>query len=381
MGVVAKVEQLAKELKMILDNITEDPSIPYNKKVNIIIHLTSLTCAIVAVQPIPFADLFVLTPIQVVMVIFLSKVMGNPIGNNGAKEIVTYILGVVGYGVLAQQVVLGLYKTVLPFMGAVTSMPLVYAATYGLGVSAKTILEARLKDRNISKEELKRISKQASKQAKNQKRDWSPQALLNEFEEYKKKAQEYEQYKKLLENQNEELSKLKQINSLLESKLNDLEQKLKNTVPEDEWMAILEEQELKHEELKNELKEFQNLKKELEKAQLQLHNLSVKRADLLKDRFRRLYPDVYISEDIIKEISLFPPKRLHALEAQIGRLQHSPDKVIYRDKIQGTNVWEIGFDGDGRMYVKREGNIIKIYRIGDKKTQKQDIEWLKNKAV
>jgi uncharacterized protein (DUF697 family) len=381
MSKVSKIEQFAKELKLILNNVTEDPSIPYDKKINIIIHLASLTCAIIAIQPIPFADLFVLTPIQVVMVIFLSKVIGNPIGNNGAKEIVTYIIGVVGYGVLAQQVVLGLYKTVLPFMGAITSMPLVYAATYGLGISAKTILEARLKDQNISKEKLKKISQEASKQAKNQKRDWRPEALINEFEEYKRKAKEYEQYKHVLEKQTKELFELKQMNSFLENQLNELEGKLRNSVSEDEWMTILQEQELEHEKLKSELREFQNIKKELEKAQSQLSSLSTKRMDLLKGRFSRLYPNIHISDKIIKEISLFSSQRLHALEAQIALLQHSPNKVNYRDKIHGTNILEIGFDGDGRMYVKREGNMTTIYRIGDKRTQKQDIEWLKSKAV
>jgi hypothetical protein len=47
-----------RKLTFLLDNIIEDPSIPQKKKTEMIIHSTSLLCAIVAVQPIPFADLF-----------------------------------------------------------------------------------------------------------------------------------------------------------------------------------------------------------------------------------------------------------------------------------------------------------------------------------
>jgi len=49
------------ELKETLDNIADDCSVPQEKRIQRIIHATSLTCAIVAIQPFPFADLFVLT--------------------------------------------------------------------------------------------------------------------------------------------------------------------------------------------------------------------------------------------------------------------------------------------------------------------------------
>lgn len=68
----------SQSLWQTLDALIKDPSIPEQNKLNIIIHLTALTCALVAVQPIPFADLFILSPIQVVMVIALSQYLSVP---------------------------------------------------------------------------------------------------------------------------------------------------------------------------------------------------------------------------------------------------------------------------------------------------------------
>lgn len=195
-----EIQQKEQSLNELLNSIIEDPSIPETQKLDVIIHLTALTCAVVAVQPIPFADLFILSPIQVVMVIAMSRVLGNPVGKNGAGEIIASIVGVVGWGVLAQQVVLGLYKTVIPFMGAFTTIPLVYGATTGLGYGAKTILEARKNDQKITDAEIKKIQEQAVKQAK-EKNSFNINTILDELKEWKNKASQYQQYCEKLEQQ------------------------------------------------------------------------------------------------------------------------------------------------------------------------------------
>lgn len=213
-----EIQKKEQSLNELLNSIIEDPSIPETKKLDVIIHLTALTCAVVAVQPIPFADLFILSPIQVVMVIAMSRVLGNPVGKNGAGEIIASIVGVVGWGVLAQQVVLGLYKTVIP---------LVYGATTGLGYGAKAILEARKNDQKITDAEIKKIQEQAAKQAKEKnsftavfrlmnhnsyckdramqpsplegvvypiKKRCNINTILDELKEWKNKASQYQQY-------------------------------------------------------------------------------------------------------------------------------------------------------------------------------------------
>jgi hypothetical protein len=72
------------------------------QKISQIIHIFSAICAGVAVQPIPFADIFLLTPIQAYMGVRLSAVMGQPLSERESTEIIKEIAGVVGLGLLAQ---------------------------------------------------------------------------------------------------------------------------------------------------------------------------------------------------------------------------------------------------------------------------------------
>lgn len=196
MGIQRDIQNKTLELKNILGNISDDPSITLEKKTQIIVHGTALICAIIAVQPLPFADLFILTPIQIIMVISLSRALGNPLSDTGAKEIVSYLIGVVGWGVLAQQVILGLYKTVIPFAGGFTTIPLVYATTYGLGIASKTILEAKMNGKKVSNGELKRITKVAKEEIKRENKiDWTPKGLKIEWEVISQRSKEYEEYK------------------------------------------------------------------------------------------------------------------------------------------------------------------------------------------
>ena len=58
-----KIQEKAEELKYTLDLIIEEPSMSEELKSETIIHATALICAIVAIQPLPFADLFILSPI------------------------------------------------------------------------------------------------------------------------------------------------------------------------------------------------------------------------------------------------------------------------------------------------------------------------------
>jgi len=46
----------ALSLQETLEALLKDPSIADDDKLNLIIHLTGLTCALVAIQPIPFHD-------------------------------------------------------------------------------------------------------------------------------------------------------------------------------------------------------------------------------------------------------------------------------------------------------------------------------------
>jgi len=146
--------------------MAEDETVPEETRVQRIIRLTALTCAITAAQPLPFADILLLTPLQVGMVFWMARAMGVPLERSEPRNILASVLGVAGWGVIAQHGILGLYKIGLPFAGAITTVPLVYAATYAIGLASKAVLEARRSSRVLSAEELRNIKQQAFEDAK-----------------------------------------------------------------------------------------------------------------------------------------------------------------------------------------------------------------------
>ena len=79
------------------------------EKVSQVTHITCAACAAVAVQPIPFADIFILTPIQAYMGSRIAAIRGVPVSESEASEVIKEILGVIGMGFAAQQIAIGIW--------------------------------------------------------------------------------------------------------------------------------------------------------------------------------------------------------------------------------------------------------------------------------
>jgi len=163
-GNTVNIEGKAQRLFNRLLPYVENPNVPSERKTTRIVHVVAATCALVAIQPIPFADFFILTPIQIIMVILLGRVYGMRLTRKDASAILTSIIGTIGWGVMAQQLTLGLYKTILPFMGGITTIPLVYGWTWGLGKTAAFFLKVRQEGFVPSGDELRSVAKQVRKE-------------------------------------------------------------------------------------------------------------------------------------------------------------------------------------------------------------------------
>jgi uncharacterized protein (DUF697 family)/nucleoid DNA-binding protein len=273
-----------RKLTFLLDNIVEDPSIPQEKKIALIIHSTALLCAIVAVQPIPFADLFVLSPIQLVMVTYLNKAIGNPYKNSEMKEIVSSLLGIVGWGVIAQQLILGDYKTFLPFIAGVTTIPLVYGATYALGKGAVILIESKKRDRTVSDEEIKRVVQAAKEEAKAGMKGISLSSIQKEFSEMYINASAFDKYK---------------------GELKEIEEKLRN-------MGIYN---------LNNTEEDMLLNSDVSK-------LYKRRYELIIRRFKYSYKSLAFNSSIYSILALLPPKvLLGEVEKVIGYMNNDITKL------------------------------------------------------
>jgi uncharacterized protein (DUF697 family)/predicted nuclease with TOPRIM domain len=416
-GLKEEVERRANSLKTLVDSFIEDPSIPEQKKIQLIIHATGIVCALVAVQPIPFADIFILTPIQMVMVMGLSRVMGNPIGRHGANEIFAYLTGVVGWGVLAQQLILAAYKSFLPYLGGLTTIPLVYGATVGLGYAAKAVIEARQRDQTVTKEEIKRIESEARKRAQAEAKNFSIGNLKKELEDLRRKASEYDAFKQKLnelyrqiavltndivqkeqqlEKQMQKEETIQQECSLLRKKIEELKgqsNKLENdlrtvleenedlkqryNVLKEEFQRLYTELEAKEIELEEERKRRIEIAEEKERLIAKQQKAKKKQKEILQSRYQKLYPDIEIRDKALDFLINLPHEKEYLFEKKISSLQHDRTKIRFKDKIHGTDCYEIEFGDDGRIYVQLRGNKCIVHLVGNKATQLQDIEYLR----
>ncbi len=124
------------------------------EKVTRVINVTAGICAGVAIQPMPFADFFLLTPIQGLMATRIAKIRGVPVTQEGARGLLKTAFGTLGLGFAAQQTALGLYKLGLPGLGGFVTIPLVWGLTYGIGRVMDTYYRAMAEGRTPSDEEI-----------------------------------------------------------------------------------------------------------------------------------------------------------------------------------------------------------------------------------
>lgn len=116
-------------------------------------------CAVLAIQPIPFADIFILTPTQILMGKKIATLRGYEIKENTIESILKEISSIIGMGIIAQQLVIGAYKTFLPFLGGITTIPAVYGLTYGIGKTMDYYILAKINGKQINKIEIDKIFK------------------------------------------------------------------------------------------------------------------------------------------------------------------------------------------------------------------------------
>lgn len=131
------------------------------EKVSRITHMTCAACAGVAVQPIPFADIFILTPIQAYMGSRIAAIRGVPVSESEASTIIKEILGVIGMGFMAQQIAIGIWKTLIPGAGGFMTIPIVYGLTYAIMRVMDAYFRAKAANRKLTPDEIKNIWKNA----------------------------------------------------------------------------------------------------------------------------------------------------------------------------------------------------------------------------
>ena len=164
MGSIA--DKIIGKLKREYVDIENREDITDDEKVTQIINITASICAGLALQPIPFQDTYILTPIQAFMGTRIAAIRGIPVSRNDAITTVKELGGAVGLGLIAQQLVIGAYKTGLPGLGGFMTLPLVFGMTYGIGRVMDYYFIQKARGELIDKNTLKKIWKAGKSEGK-----------------------------------------------------------------------------------------------------------------------------------------------------------------------------------------------------------------------
>lgn len=148
-----------------LEDVEKRSDLSTDEKVNRVIHTAAGVCAGIAVQPIPIADIFILTPTQAYFATRIARLRGVPTSEATASEVIRELLGVVGMGIAAQQVALAVWKLVTIGFGAVLTIPMVYGLTFAILKVADAYYVAKAEGRSLSKSEAKQVWKKSRAEA------------------------------------------------------------------------------------------------------------------------------------------------------------------------------------------------------------------------
>lgn len=117
-----------------------------------------------AVEPIPFADMLLITPVQAKMVLHIGKIYGYELDATRSSEILKELGATVAYGYMARQVMRGVIKTVAPILGGVVTAPLVYGWTFALGRLAERYFQSKIEGRPFVNAERRQVAQQTLQQ-------------------------------------------------------------------------------------------------------------------------------------------------------------------------------------------------------------------------
>ena len=119
--------------------------------------ISAMATAAIVPMPIPFADIWTITPLQMLMVIAIGNIHGFKLSKNTVKE----VFAVVGGGWLGKQLCLALFKIGLPGVGGFGGAAFAYCWTHAMGRTAEAYFQSGMKAsrdqmRTMMKEEMKK---------------------------------------------------------------------------------------------------------------------------------------------------------------------------------------------------------------------------------
>lgn len=155
-------------VRQVLDNFNfdVDPDLSTEENVEEVIKSAALLSGAIAVEPVPFADILLITPLQAKMVLHIGKIYGFEITPERSREIAQELGATVAYGVVARQVMRGVAKIALPVIGGIITAPAVYGWTFALGRVAQQYFERKRAGLPATRQEQVQVIQEAKAQSR-----------------------------------------------------------------------------------------------------------------------------------------------------------------------------------------------------------------------
>lgn len=158
---VLKRTTLTDKIRSEITEIEHRQDLSDEEKISRITHIACATCAGIAIQPIPFADIFILTPIQAYFGSRIASIRGIPVSESNASDLIKEIIAVIGMGFIAQQLAIAIWKLVTFGAGGLLTIPLVYALTFAVMKVIDAYYAAKAHKQTLTNQQMKAIWKQA----------------------------------------------------------------------------------------------------------------------------------------------------------------------------------------------------------------------------
>lgn len=152
---------LLEKLKSELLDIESRSDLTPDEKVRQVTHISCATCAGIAIQPIPFADIIILTPVQIYMGSRIAAIRGVPVSESEAEEILKEIVGALGLGFLAQYAAITIWKFLTAGFGGVMTIPIVYGLTFAIMRVMDQYFIAKAENKRLTPSEIKSLWQRA----------------------------------------------------------------------------------------------------------------------------------------------------------------------------------------------------------------------------
>jgi uncharacterized protein (DUF697 family) len=158
--------KLTEKIKANVTEIENRSDLSEQEKVDRLIVIGSTFCSGIAVQPIPFADMFILTPVQAYFASRIAKVRQVSVSESEFHVFVKELMGIVGMGIIAQNLGMAISKIAIPVLGNFLTIPLVFSLSYAILKVCDIYFQKKQNGTPLNPDEIKELFKKYREEGK-----------------------------------------------------------------------------------------------------------------------------------------------------------------------------------------------------------------------